>query len=138
MTTKKSNDNKNILIDKFIELCRSYLQNAGDTSEDRIRQAVDFFYQIENFKDTFTTQDLDEIELKIQEIEGIDMDFGIGLDGDDDKFEEWLDSKRKEKLKRGYWEIYKRLLSKKLSQNVVTKFPADNIYYFQGADHSWE
>tara|TARA_B100000674_G_scaffold58255_1_gene40513 strand:- start:3387 stop:6134 length:2748 start_codon:yes stop_codon:yes gene_type:complete len=125
MTTNPSNDNKNTLIDNFIELCRSYLQNNGDTSEDRISEAVYSINQLPFFNGKLTTLDLDEIELKIQEIEGIDMDFGIGLDGDDDKFEEWLDSKRKEKLKRGYWEIYKRLLSKKLSQNVVTKINMD-------------
>ena len=121
MTENLSNDNKNGIIDNFIELCRAWLNNTGGTSEERIREAVDFNYQISYFKEKLTIQDLDEIELKLQELEGIDMDLGVGLDGDDDKFEEWLDSKRKEKLKRGYWDIYKRLLSKKLSINVVTK-----------------
>ena len=97
-----------------------------DSSEEAIEQSVRFNSQAPNFS-SLNEEDIQEVILKIQEIEGIDMDICSTIEDDSDNFEEWLTPERKQVLNDGYWANYKNLLSKKgsFSDNVITTIGLD-------------
>tara|TARA_B100001989_G_scaffold252787_1_gene236210 strand:- start:469 stop:3207 length:2739 start_codon:yes stop_codon:yes gene_type:complete len=97
-----------------------------DSSEEAIEQSVRFNSQAPNFS-SLTEEDIQEVILKIQEIEGIDMDICSTIEDDSENFEEWLTPERKLVLNDGYWSNYKNLLSKKgsFSDNVITTIGLD-------------
>ena len=110
----------------LLESSQSFLHTKGDTSEESIEEAVRFFSGNPYFS-KLNEEQIQEVILEIQSIEGIDMDMGSTIEDESENFEEWLTPEVKIKLNDGYWHNYEKLLSQKgsLSKNVVTTLGLD-------------
>ena len=110
----------------LLRLSQGYLHQVGNTSEDSIEISVRFNANAPIFSN-LSEEDIQEVILKIQEIEGIEMDLCSIIEDESDNFEEWLNPERKQKLNEGYWYNYEKLLSQKggFSDNVITTIGLD-------------
>ena len=110
----------------LLKLSQGYLHQVGNTSEDSIETSVRFNANAPIFS-KLCEEDIQEIILKIQEIEGIEMDMCSLIEDESDEFEEWLTPERKQLLNEGYWDNYETFLSRKgsFSDNVITTLGLD-------------
>ena len=104
------------------ELAINQLHKTLNTSQDAIEETVRFLAGSPMILG-IEEKEIQEVILKIQEIEGIDMDIGSMIQEDSDEFKEWMTPERIESLNKGYWKNYERYLSEdgNYSKNVITK-----------------
>lgn len=83
-----------------------------DSTESAIEDAIKYFIYAPWNKIAFSSEEIDEIIKEIKSLEGITMDIGSMVTGEDKSFKEWLPTRKGSDDPTPYWDDYNRELKR--------------------------
>ena len=101
-------------IQELIRQIRPNIQDIldNDSSESAIEEAIKYFINAPWNKVVLNSEEVNQVIKEIKTLEGITMDIGSMVEGEDKTFKEWLPQRQEDLTPRPYWDDYNRELKR--------------------------